>query len=278
MEPLLDVRQLTTDYVTYAGTVRAVDRVDLQVFPGELIGVVGTAASGKSTLAYSILNLVPPPGRIVGGEVWFEGQNLLTLPEKRLQQVRGSRIGLIVPDPRRHLNPLMRVGDQIAAVMRAHQRVGKATAQARARDLIATVGIPDPEWRMRSYPHELSGGMCQRIAIAMAVANNPNLILADEPTAGLDVTVQVQILDLLRDAARRQGSATMIVTRDLGIVAHYCQRVAVMHEGRIVEVADTRAFFADAGPIGQSLLRATMLARGETAAAPDSDTVASARR
>jgi ABC-type dipeptide/oligopeptide/nickel transport system ATPase component len=174
---------------------------------------------------------------------------------------------LIVPDPRRHLNPLMRVGDQIAAVMRAHQRIDTAAARGRARDLIAAVGIPDPEWRMRSYPHELSGGMCQRIAIAMAIGNDPQLILADEPTAGLDVTVQVQILDLLRDAARRHGAAAMIVTRDLGIVAHYCQRVAVMHEGRIVEVAATGSFFADAGPVGQSLLRATKLARGETAAA-----------
>ncbi|HEU5433480.1 MAG TPA: ABC transporter ATP-binding protein [Thermomicrobiales bacterium] len=267
MEPLLDVRQLTTDYVAYGGTVRAVDRVDLQVFPGELLGVVGIAAAGKSTLAYSILDLVPPPGRIVGGEVWFEGENLLALSDKRRQQLRGSRIGLIVPDPRRHLNPLMRVGDQIAAVMRAHQRIDKPAARARACDLIAAVGIPDPEWRMRSYPHELSGGMCQRIAIAMAIANDPQLILADEPTAGLDVTVQVQILDLLRDAARRHDAAAMIVTRDLGIVAHYCQRVAVMHEGRIVEIAPTSAFFADAGPVGQSLLRATKLARGETAAA-----------
>ncbi len=181
-----------------------------------------------------------------------------------MQRIRGAEIGLIVPDPRRHLNPLMHVGDQIVTVIRTHQKVGKEDARRRACTLIAAVGIPDPEWRMRSYPHELSGGMCQRIAIAMAIANDPGLILADEPTAGLDVTVQVQILDLLRDASRQHGSATLLVTRDLGIVAHYCQRVAVMHGGRIVEVAPTGDFFTTASsPYSQALLRATMLAKGE---------------
>lgn len=270
MEPLLQIRHLSTEYVTYAGAVRAIDDVNLEVFPGELVGVVGVAASGKSTLVYSVLNLVPYPGRIVSGEVHFEGENLLALPERRLEQIRGSRIGLIVPDPRRHLNPLMRVGDQIANVIRAHQRVSKQFAHDRARDLIAAVGIPDAEWRMRSYPHELSGGMCQRIAIAMAISNNPQLILADEPTAGLDVTVQIQILDLLRAAARQQGAAALIVTRDLGIVAQYCQRVAVMAAGRITEVAATPEFFSGAaGPHGESLLRATTLARGEQEAGAD---------
>src|SRR3954453_6247140 len=177
--------------------------------------------------------------------------------------MRGSRIGLIVSDPRRHLNPLMRVGDQIAAVILTHQRIDREQAQKRARDLIATVGIPDPDWRMQGYPHEFSGGMCQRIGIAMAVANSPQLILADEPTSGLDVTVQIQILDLLRDEARQHGSAAVVVTRDLGIVAHYCQRVAVMARGRIVEIARTEDFFAEArSSEGAALLRSTALARG----------------
>lgn len=266
MDPLLAVRGLTTVYETYGGAVRAVQEVDLDVRPGELLGVVGVAASGKSTLAYSLLNLVPAPGKIVAGEVRFLGEDLLRLPERRLRRIRGGQIGLIVPDPRRHLNPLMRVGDQIARVMVAHRGVAKAEARRRARDLIAAVGIPEPDWRMLAYPHELSGGMCQRIAIAMAIANEPRLILADEPTAGLDVTVQIQILDLLREAARRRSAAAVIVTRDLGIVAHYCQRVAVMHEGRIVEVRPTRAFFdAATSPYSAALLRATLLAKGETA-------------
>jgi oligopeptide transport system ATP-binding protein len=263
MEALLDVRDLTTEYATYGGKIRAIEGIDLQVFPGELLGIVGTAASGKSTLVYSILNLVPKPGRIVGGEVWFEKANLLQMPAKQLLALRGSRIGLIVSDPRRHLNPLMRVGDQIAEVIQAHQRINREQARQRARNLIATVGIPDPDWRMQAYPHEFSGGMCQRIGIAMAVANSPRLILADEPTSGLDVTVQVQILDLLRDEAREQGSAAVVVTRDLGIVAHYCQRVAVMARGRIIEVARTEDFFTRArSSEGAALLRATMLARG----------------
>jgi oligopeptide transport system ATP-binding protein len=263
METLLDVRDLTTEYATYGGMIRANVGIDLQVFPGELLGVVGTATSGKSTLVYSILNLVPKPGRIVSGEVWFEGANLLRMPARQLQALRGSRIGLIVSDPRRHLNPLMRVGDQIAAVILAHQKIDRKQARKRARDLIATVGIPDPDWRMQAYPHEFSGGMCQRIGIAMAVANSPRLILADEPTAGLDVTVQIQILDLLRDEAREQGSAAVLVTRDLGIVAHYCQRVAVMARGRIVEVARTEDFFAGArSREGATLLQATTMARG----------------
>jgi ABC-type dipeptide/oligopeptide/nickel transport system ATPase component len=266
MEALLDVRDLTTEYATYGGKIRAIEGIDLQVFPGELLGIVGAAASGKSTLVYSILNLVPKPGRIVGGEVWFEKANLLRMPAKQLQALRGSRIGLIVSDPRRHLNPLMRVGDQIAAVIQAHQQIDQEQARKRARNLIATVGIPDPDWRMQAYPHEFSGGMCQRIGIAMAVANSPRLILADEPTSGLDVTVQVQILDLLRDEAREQGSAAVVVTRDLGIVAHYCQRVAVMAHGRIIEVARTEDFFNRArSSEGAALLRATMLARGSGA-------------
>jgi ABC-type dipeptide/oligopeptide/nickel transport system ATPase component len=263
MEPLLDVRNLSTEYATYGGAIRAVDNVSLQVFPGELFGIVGAATSGKSTLAYSILNLVPKPGKIVSGEVLFDGRDLLRMPARELQALRGSGIGLIVSDPRRHLNPLMRVGDQIAAVLMAHQKLDRKTAKARARDLIAAVGIPDPEWRMQSYPHELSGGMCQRIGIAMAVGNSPRLLLADEPTAGLDVTVQVQILDLLRDEAREQNSAAVIVTRDLGIVAHYCQRVAVMARGQIVEIARTREFFEGTRtPEAAALLRATTLERG----------------
>jgi oligopeptide transport system ATP-binding protein len=266
MEALLDVRNLTTEFSTYGGNIRALEGVDLQVFPGELLGVVGAATSGKSTLVYSILNLVPKPGRIVSGEVWFEGADILRMSARQLQSMRGSRIGLIVSDPRRHLNPLMRVGDQIAAVILAHQKIDREQARKRARDLIATVGIPDPDWRMQGYPHEFSGGMCQRIGIAMAVANSPQLILADEPTSGLDVTVQIQILDLLRDEARHQGSAAVVVTRDLGIVAHYCQRVAVMARGRIVEIARTEDFFAEArSGEGASLLRSTALARGRNA-------------
>jgi peptide/nickel transport system ATP-binding protein len=267
MAPLLQVRNLTTEYRTYGGVNQAVQDVSLDVEPGELIGIVGPAAAGKTTLVYSMLNLVPSPGRIVSGQVLFDGADLLTMRGKDLQRLRGAKISLIVSDPRRHLNPLMRVGDQIAAVILAHQSLSRQEARSQARDLIATVGIPDPDWRMQAYPHELSGGMCQRIGIAMAIANAPRLLLADEPTAGLDVTVQIQILDLLRDAASKQGSAAVIVTRDLGIVAHYCQRVAVMSRGRFVEIATIEEFFSGArSPEAAALLRATTLERGTEAA------------
>lgn len=262
-EPVLSVKNLHTVFPTPDGTVRAVNGLDLEVQPGEILGVVGETGSGKSVLIQSILNLVPAPGRIAQGQVQFAGNDLLKLSARDLQRIRGRDISLIVSSPRSHLNPTLRVGEQIANVIMAHRKVRISQAMDEALSLLKTVGIPDAERRLQSFPHELSGGMCQRVVIAMALANSPRLVLADEPTAGLDVTIQIQILDLFRELTRKAGSGALLVTRDLGIVAHYCDRVAVMYGGQVVEVADVRTFFKRAThPYSLALQRAAFAALG----------------
>jgi oligopeptide/dipeptide ABC transporter ATP-binding protein len=262
---LLEIHDLHTYFFTHRGTLKAVNGISLTLERGEIVGIVGETGSGKSTLIHSIMRIVQPPGRVVSGSIRFEGDNLLTKPEKEMRALRGQALALISPNPRSRLNPLIRVGQQIVNVIRAHQQVSRQHAIKQAAGLLDAVGIPDPELRLAAYPHELSGGMCQRIVIAMALANEPRLLMADEPTSGLDVTIQLQILDLIRDLVQRTSSATLVVTRDLSIVAHYCQRIAVMYAGQIVETCDVPTFFEGAvHPYSLALLRAAFAARGES--------------
>ena len=238
MDPLLDVHDLT---VVFEGArVTAVDRVGFQIAAGETLGLVGESGSGKSVTAFSILRLVQPPGRITGGRILFEGRDLLALPESEMRQVRGARISLIFQEPMTALNPVMRVGDQIAEALTVHGLADAAAARARAVELLDAVRIADPAKRVRDYPHQLSGGMRQRVMIAMALACRPPLVIADEPTTALDVTIQAQVLDLLRDLKERFHLALLLITHDFGVIAEMADRVAVMYRGRIVESGPVR--------------------------------------
>jgi peptide/nickel transport system ATP-binding protein len=243
MPPLLEIEDLNVHFVTYEGVVHALNGIDLRIAETEIVGLVGETGSGKSVLATAILNAVRFPGRIVRGSVRLEGREVLTMDERALRGVRGVQISMIGTNPRSKLNPLLRVGPQIADIIRAHENVEKDAALARAIDLMRTVGINDPHRRARAYPHELSGGMAQRILIAMALAGSPRLLIADEATNGLDVTVQRQVLDLIRDKVVERQSSALIITHDLGIVAQYCQRVAIIYAGQIVEEAAVGELF-----------------------------------
>jgi peptide/nickel transport system ATP-binding protein len=255
-ETLLDVRDLAVHFATDAGVVEAVDGVSLTVRRGEILGVVGESGSGKSVTALAILRLIRPPGRIVRGAIHFDGEDLLALPEEAMRRVRGARISMVFQSPRTALNPVLSVGRQIARLFALHQGLDAAEAWRRTLDMLRLVGIPEPERRARQYAHQLSGGMCQRVMIAMALATSPRLLLADEPTTGLDVSIAAQILDLLRDLGRRTGAAIVLITHDLGVVAETCDRVAVMHAGQVVEVADVAALFAaPRHPYTQALVR-----------------------
>jgi ABC-type dipeptide/oligopeptide/nickel transport system ATPase component len=265
--PLLEVVNLQTYFTTHESIRKAVDGVSLTVNEGEVLGVVGRSGSGKSVLARSIMGLINPPGRIVGGDICFRGRSLLKLPEEELNRIRGAQISLIVGPARSRLNPLVTIGNQLANVIRAKQDLSKEKAYAQGQQLLEAVGIADPARIARSLPTELSGGMCQRVIITMALANSPSLILADEPITGLDVTVQLQVLDLMMDLVRLQGAALLLMTRDLGVVAHYSQRIAVLKDGQIVEENDTRAFFAHPEhPHSIHLLTAAFAARGRDVA------------
>ncbi len=241
--PLLRIQNLKTYFYTEDGIVKAVDGVDLEVYPGEVLGLVGESGCGKSVTSLSIMRLIAPPGKIVEGEIWFDGQNLLTLPEKQMIAVRGNRISMIFQQPQTALNPVFKVGDQIVEVLQIHRQMDRKTAWKRAVELLRLVGIPDPERRAQAYPHELSGGMAQRVMIAMALACEPALLIADEPTTALDVTIQAQILDLMRNLRQQINTAIILITHDLGVVAEMAERVAVMYAGQIVEQADVNALF-----------------------------------
>jgi oligopeptide/dipeptide ABC transporter ATP-binding protein len=243
-EALLEIRDLTVHFATEDGIVEAVDSVSLTVRHGEILGIVGESGSGKSVTALAVLRLVRPPGRIVQGTIRFDGEELLSLPEDAMRRVRGAKIAMVFQSPRTALNPVITVGRQIARLFEIHQALGGREAWQRTLDILGLVGIPEPERRARQYAHQLSGGMCQRVMIAMALATSPRLLLADEPTTGLDVSIAAQILDLLRDLGRRTGASIVLITHDLGVVAETCDRVAVMHAGQVVEVAETRALFA----------------------------------
>jgi peptide/nickel transport system ATP-binding protein len=243
MSPILEIENLHAQFVTYEGVVRALNGIDLTINESEIVGLVGETGSGKSVLTTAILNAVRAPGRIVDGAVRLDGRDLLVLTESEMQRIRGVQISLIATNPRSKLNPLLRIGPQIGDIIRAHEPLSKEIAGARAIELLKSVGINDPERRARAYPHELSGGMAQRVLIAMALAGSPRLLIADEATNGLDVTVQRQVLDLMRDKVRELRTSALIVTHDLGIVAQYCQRVAIVYAGQIVEQANTEQLF-----------------------------------
>jgi len=243
-EPTLQVRGLTVEFPAIAGEpVVAVRGLDLGIARGEVFGLVGESGAGKTTLARSLLRLPPEPGRISAGQLLFEGRDLMRLGEAELQGMRGRDISMIVPNPRSELNPLLPVGEQIANVARVHLRLPRRDARAMALDILRAVQIPDPERRMAAFPHEMSGGMAQRIVIAMALICSPKFIVSDDATSGLDVTVQAQILELLRRLARDRGSALLFITRDIGITAHFCDRVAVIYNGEIMELAAREDFF-----------------------------------
>jgi oligopeptide/dipeptide ABC transporter ATP-binding protein len=242
-KPLLEVKSLKTYFYTEDGTVRAVDGVDFEVYPGEVLGLVGESGCGKSVTSLSIMRLISAPGKVEAGEILFDGVNLLELPENEMIHVRGNRISMIFQQPQTALNPVFKVGDQIGEVLNIHQGLGKEAGNKRAVELLTMVGIPDSDRRVEAYPHELSGGMAQRVMIAMALACTPELLIADEPTTALDVTIQAQILDLMRNLRENIGTAIILITHDLGVVAEMCERVAVMYAGEIVEQADVGTLF-----------------------------------
>lgn len=242
-KPLLEVKNLKTYFFTEDGIVRSVDGVDFTIFPGEVLGIVGESGCGKSVTSLSIMRLISPPGRIVEGEILFDGKDLVHASEEEMMQVRGNRISMIFQQPQSALNPVFRAGDQISEVLNIHQDFGREAGRERAVELLKSVGIPEPERRADSYPHELSGGMAQRVMIAMALACVPDLLIADEPTTALDVTIQAQILDLMRDMRAQLGSAMILITHDLGVIAEMANRVAVMYAGEIVEESPVASLF-----------------------------------
>ncbi len=255
--PLLEVDRLSTHYVSSRGTrvVRAVDEVSFTLRAGETLGVVGESGSGKTTLALSLLRLLPPAARIVGGAVRFEGEDLVTKSPGEMRRIRGRRIAMILQDPMASLNPLFTVGDQVSEPLRVHEGTRRGAAWERARALLKAVRIPAPEQRVREYPHQMSGGMRQRIVGAIAISCEPRLLIADEPTTSLDVTIQAQYLRLLRDLQREHGLALIFITHNLGIVARMCDTVAVMYAGRVVEGGPVRRIFSSpAHPYTQALV------------------------
>ena len=244
---LLEVERLQTHFRAGEGVVRAVQGVSLTIEAGETLAVVGESGCGKSVTAMSILRLVPEPPARIAGAVRFDGRDLLRLSEGEMRKIRGNEISMIFQEPMSSLNPVLSVGRQIGETLRLHQGLSNRAALARAGEMLALVGIPEPERRLREFPHQLSGGMRQRVMIAMALACNPKLLIADEPTTALDVTIQAQILDLMRDLKARVGAAIMLITHDLGVVAEMAGRVAVLYAGRTVEEGPTAAIFA--GPL-----------------------------
>jgi len=243
-EPLLDVRHLAVSFPARSGETRVIDDFSLQIAPHEIVGLVGESGSGKSTIALALIGLVRHPGRIAGGEIIFEDRDILTLDDDDLREIRGRSISTITQKPRQSLNPLLSVGRQISTVYRAHNEATRQEGARKAVELLEMVGINDPERRVTAFPHELSGGMAQRALIAMALSSAPRLLIADEPTSGLDVTIQAQFLDEMWDSVQATGSAVLLVTQDLGIIANYCDRVVVMGEGRVIEDAPVKTFFA----------------------------------
>lgn len=257
-QPLLEIKNLKTYFYTEDGVVHAVDGVDLEVYPGEVLGIVGESGCGKSVTSLSVMRLIGQPGKIIEGEIRFEGKDLLKLSETEMMAVRGNRISMIFQQPQTSLNPVFRVGEQIGEVLNIHQDFGKEAAQKRTVELLKLVGIPDADRRAEAFPHELSGGMAQRVMIAMALACIPDLLIADEPTTALDVTIQAQILDLMRNMREQFGSAVILITHDLGVIAEMAKRVAVMYAGEIVEQTSVRTIFKEPlHPYTQGLIGST---------------------
>jgi peptide/nickel transport system ATP-binding protein len=234
----IEVRNLRTHFATRAGIVKAVDDVSFSVSRGEVLGIVGESGSGKSVTGFSIIGLVDPPGRITGGSILYQGQDLATLTERQMRHLRGNRIAMIFQDPMMTLNPVLRIDTQMIEAVQAHTTLSHAAARAKSRDALGMVGIPSPEERLNAYPHQFSGGMRQRVAIAIALLHNPDLLIADEPTTALDVTIQAQILSEVQKLATEHGTALIWITHDLSVIAGLADRIAVMYAGRIVETGD----------------------------------------
>lgn len=244
-EPLLSIKNLKTYFFTDAGIVKAVDDVSISIPRGKTVAVVGESGSGKSVMASSIMQLIPqPPGKIVAGEILFNSEDLLQKSEGEMRSIRGDRISMIFQEPMTSLNPVFKIGEQITEAIELHQKVGDKEAQSRAMELLRLVGIPGAKERMKDYPHQLSGGMRQRVMIAMALACNPELLIADEPTTALDVTIQAQILDLMRRLQQELGMAILLITHDLGVVAEMADDVVVMYAGQVVEYSDVKTIFS----------------------------------
>jgi peptide/nickel transport system ATP-binding protein/oligopeptide transport system ATP-binding protein len=243
---LLDIKNLQTHFFVRGHTARALDNVSLTIQPGQTLGLVGESGCGKSVTAHSIMRLIPdPPGKIVGGEVFFEGQNLLNVTKAAMRKIRGNRISMIFQEPMTSLNPVFPVGDQVGEVIRLHQGLSRRETRERVLDAFQLVGIPAAESRLDDYPHQMSGGMRQRVMIAMALACNPTLMIADEPTTALDVTIQAQILDLMNKLKSETGAAILFITHDLGVIAEMAQFVAVMYAGKVMEYTDAKTIFAN---------------------------------
>jgi oligopeptide/dipeptide ABC transporter ATP-binding protein len=256
MVTLLDVTDLHTEFVTRRGVVRAVDGVSISIEEGETHGIVGESGSGKTVTALSIMRLISAPtGRIVGGRIDFGGRNLLEITEREMRQVRGNEIAMVFQDPMTSLNPVLTIGRQLTEAMELHLGLGRKELRRRALELLTLVRIPDPEERLGQYPHQLSGGMRQRVMLAIALSCNPKLILADEPTTALDVTIQAQVLDVMKEVAGRLGVAMILITHDLGVIARYADRVSVMYAGKVVEHGSTAEIFRHPGhPYSEGLL------------------------
>ncbi|MFV0295889.1 MAG: ABC transporter ATP-binding protein [Hyphomicrobiaceae bacterium] len=256
-EPLLNIRGLKTHFKTDDGMVQAVDGVDIAINAGETVGVVGESGCGKTVTAMSVLKLLPmPPGQFVAGEILWKGRDLIPLSKEEMNEIRAKEIGIVFQEPMTSLNPVYTVGDQIAETIRRHEKLGRKAALDRAAEMLSLVQIPNPQRRVHDYPHQFSGGMRQRVMIAMALSCNPQLVIADEPTTALDVTIQAQILDLLSDMKERLGMAIMLITHAMGVVAETTQRVVVMYAGKVVEEATVERLFANPRhPYTQGLIR-----------------------
>ena len=234
------MRNLTVEFPTRRGVLTAVDDVSFDIAPGEVLGVVGESGAGKSVTGAAVMGLLEPPGRIGGGEVWLKGERIDNLPPHRLRRIRGKRIGMVFQDPLTSLDPLYRVGDQLTETIMTHARLSSSQARRKALDLLSEVGIPAPETRIDNYPHQFSGGMRQRVVLALALCANPELVIADEPTTALDVSVQAQIIALLKRMCSQHGAAVMLITHDMGVIAETADRVAVMYAGRLAEIGPVR--------------------------------------
>jgi peptide/nickel transport system ATP-binding protein/oligopeptide transport system ATP-binding protein len=243
---LLEIKNLRTSFYVRDHVAKAVDDVSLSIQPGQTLGLVGESGCGKSVTAHSIIQLIPiPPGKIEGGQIFFEGKNLLEFPESKMRKIRGNRISMIFQEPMTSLNPVFSVGDQVAEVIRLHQRLSRGETRRRVIEMFQLVGISAAEARLSDYPHQMSGGMRQRVMIAMALACNPQLMIADEPTTALDVTIQAQILDLMNKLKTDTGAAILFITHDLGVIAEMAQNVAVMYAGKVMEYTDVKSLYAD---------------------------------
>jgi oligopeptide/dipeptide ABC transporter ATP-binding protein len=241
--PMLEVRDLETQFFTRKGVARVLEKLSFEIGKGEIVGLVGESGSGKSVTGFSIVNLIKSPGRIVGGEILFEDRDLTKLSEDQMREIRGKNIAMIFQNPRGSLNPVLSVGEQLMQVLKHRQGMSKSQAKERAIELLRLVHIPEPERRLKAYPHQLSGGMAQRVMIAMAISCGPELLIADEPTTGLDVTIEYQIIQLLKEMRDLTGTSVVVITHDLNMAAEVCDRIMVMYAGKVVEQAPVQEFF-----------------------------------